>query len=136
MMATSRPLLSPLIAVGLAVAIHLDWHLARHGERLSFGWQYHWLLAIPLFAAAAWYVHRRWPGRAAAVGLWSIVAAVLLGQVLEPLAEAAIYGASHSHGFERERLTAFAYFMAAGVMTHAVVSGILTGRRAPRGPTV
>ena len=34
----------------LAALIHFDWHAARYGGRLSLGWSYHWVLAIPVFA--------------------------------------------------------------------------------------
>jgi hypothetical protein len=43
-----------LSALGIAAAIHVDWHLARHLHvPLSFGWAWHWVLAIPVFALAS-----------------------------------------------------------------------------------
>src|SRR5712691_5391708 len=54
--------LSLPLALLLGLAIHLDWHLARHEhDGRSLGWDAHWLVAIPIFALAAWYIARRWP---------------------------------------------------------------------------
>jgi hypothetical protein len=85
------PLTRPAIYLGglaVAAAIHLDWHLARHGaDRMSFGFAWHWLIAIPVFAVLTWALTRRAGARALADSAWAIAIGVLLGQVVEPLAE-------------------------------------------------
>src|SRR5688500_12560044 len=79
----------------LAVAIHVDWHAARpahgHHDRLSFGLDCHWMLAVPVFALAAAWVHRRWPGRLLAASAANLGLAAIAAQVLEPLWEQAWY---------------------------------------------
>ena len=72
--ANDRLLQSVFVVLGLTTAMHLDWHLARHGDRLSLGWAYHWVLAIPVFALAAWRTVRCWPGRVLGAGLAGIAA--------------------------------------------------------------
>lgn len=103
-----------LVILGLAIAIHLDWHLARHHGRLSAGWAYHWVTAIPLFGLAAWHTIRCWPGHVVMAGLSIILTAVLLGQVVEPLGESIVYRLPLDYGFGAERLRAVAAFLAAG----------------------
>lgn len=118
-----RNLLSIQVALVLAAAIHVDWHLARphdHGG-LSGGWPYHWLFALPVFALAAWYLARR-STRPIAAGAVSITAAVLLGQGFEPLGETLLFGDPLSETFSPHRLGAFAAFMAAGIVTYGVVT--------------
>ena len=97
---------------------HLDWHLARleHDGR-SLGWDAHWLVAIPIFALAAWLIARRWrdnPWRPAAL---TVALGILLGQVIEPLAEIIHYQATLAEELEPARLTAFALFTVTGLVT-------------------
>ena len=113
--------MSVLAGFLLAGAIHADWHLARPGHHtdLSGHWAQHWLLAIPVFALLANYLSRqpsqqRWRGSALL-----ILAGAFLGQVLEPLSE--LWGAPWSYAFSGIRWTAFAEFMAAGLLTLLVV---------------
>ncbi|MFL5542376.1 MAG: hypothetical protein ACJ8J0_25540 [Longimicrobiaceae bacterium] len=123
---------SPWLVLLLAVVIHADWHAARpaiHHHRLSFGLEQHWLLAIPVFALAAAWVHRRWPGRLLAASIANLGLGALAGQVLEPLAEQAWYFHRFALGVEPARWAAFAELMAAGIATYAVV--LLLRRRAP-----
>jgi hypothetical protein len=112
---------SPLVwasAVWIAVLIHLDWHLGRPGpDRLSFGWPYHWLLAVVAFAPLPWLIARRWPTAFVRVSAAVIVLGVALGQGIEPLGEVV-----HSHGAAEPfanslRWRVFAEFLAAGVLT-------------------
>ena len=104
----------------LGVAIHLDWHLARHEhDGRSLGWDAHWLVAIPIFALAAWFLARRWPlpanpWRPAAL---TVALGILLGQVIEPLAEIIHYQATFAEELEPARLTAFALFTVTGLLT-------------------
>jgi len=107
-------------ALFLGASIHLDWHLARHEhDGRSLGWDAHWLVAIPIFALAAWYLARRWPPpdnpwRPAAL---SVALGILLGQVIEPLAEIIHYHATLADELEPARLTAFALFTVTGLVT-------------------
>jgi len=112
----------------LAAAIHVDWHLARHGPGLSLGWAYHWLVAIPVFALAAEHTVRRWRSHAGVAGVVSIVIATVLAQVLEPIAESLFFGVPLGYGFRPERLTAFGAFLVVGILTFGVVVSVLRRR--------
>ena len=121
------------VALFLGVFIHLDWHLARHEhDGRSLGWDAHWLVAIPIFALAAWRIARRWPPPA---NPWlpaalTVALGVLLGQVIEPLAEIIHYQATLAEELEPARLTAFAAFTVTGVVTMGLALAALTRRRA------
>src|SRR5262245_46148731 len=57
-----RPLGTSVAILLLGSAIHADWHFARPAHhRLSLDLSWHWLLAIPVFALAAYYVASRKP---------------------------------------------------------------------------
>jgi hypothetical protein len=124
-----RPVTSIIIAVLLAALIHLDWHLARstHHGGLSFGWRWHWVLAVPAFALFAWYAHRAWDKRAVRAGLGVIGLAALLAQVLEPLYELTA-GATLDWTFGPERLGAFFLYCGLGVVTYVSVLWALRRR--------
>ncbi len=117
-----------LVAAGLAMAIHLDWHLARHHGRWSAGWAHHWVVALPLFAAAAWILVRRWPDRIVPASLATLGAAAVLGQVVEPLMESLAFGAPIAQGFGAERLHAFFQFFGAGLLAYVVAAWWLARR--------
>ena len=129
-----RSSLSLPLSLLLGLAIHLDWHLARHEhDGRSLGWDAHWLLAIPIFALAAWLIARRWrppdnPWRPAAL---TVALAVLLGQVLEPLGEIIHFQATLAEELEPARLTAFALFTLTGLVTMGLTLWVLA-RRARR----
>ena len=116
---------SMVSVVILAVAIHADWHLARghdHG-RLSGDVALHWVLALPVFAVLAALVSRgaanqRWHRSA-----WIVGGGVLVGQVLEPLTEWLTDGVTWRWMVNGPRWTAFAEFMAAGLLTFLGVMG-------------
>src|SRR3954449_2280686 len=113
--------ISPWLVLPLLVAIHADWHAARpalHHHRLSFGLEQHWLLAVPVFALAAAWVHRRWPARLLAASVANLGLAAILAQGLEPLGEQAWYFHRFALGVEPERWTAFLAFMAVGIATY------------------
>jgi len=75
-----------LSAIGIAAAIHVDWHLARHVHaRLSFGLAWHWVLAVPVFAAMTWVITRVSLDRAVLRSGLAILLGILLGQIAEPL---------------------------------------------------
>jgi hypothetical protein len=117
----------------LAVAIHVDWHAARpslHHDRLSFDLEQHWFLAVPVFALAAAWVHRRWPARLLAASATNLGLAAVAAQVVEPLWEQAWYFHRFGLGVVPERWAAFAAFMAAGIATYALVLAVLRRREA------
>ena len=127
-----RPFLSLPLSLLLGLSIHLDWHLARHEhDGRSLGWDAHWLLAIPIFALAAWFIARRWPPpdnpwRPAAL---TVALGILLGQVIEPLAEIIHYHATLAEELEPARLTAFAEFTVTGLVTMGLMLLALLRRR-------
>lgn len=113
------------------MAIHADWHIARPvHDRLSLGWSAHWLLAIPVFLGAGWYLARRWPGAWLRPAALSVGLGVLLGQAVEPLVEALHYQFPVAEAFEAPRLAAFAAFFAAGLATLAVFRVVQGPRQA------
>ena len=109
--------------------------MARAGPpdtRLSLGWPYHWLLGAVLFAAVAWFVAKRWPVDAWVASALNLTLGVIAGQVLEPLGETVYYGLPLGRLLNGERWTAFAEFMAAGLMTYVVVMPLLLAHRRTR----
>lgn len=101
-----------LSALGIATAIHVDWHLARHiHARLSFGLAWHWVLAIPVFAILTWVITRKTMAQALLRCVLAMLLGVLLGQIAEPLWEGG--GAIRDVG----RWRAFGEFMTAGLIT-------------------
>jgi hypothetical protein len=121
-----------LVSLGLASAMHLDWHAARPAvHHLSLGWPWHWLLAVPVGTLTAWYVARAWPTSAAAASLGILGIASVLAAVVEPAWEYWVDGASYEWAFGSSRLAAFAMFVAACTVTHAIVV-IMASRRMPR----
>ncbi|HYJ80494.1 MAG TPA: hypothetical protein VEW03_12855 [Longimicrobiaceae bacterium] len=125
-----RRLVSIPLVLLLVAIIHLDWHLARphHHHRLSFDWDYHWLVAIPVFALAAAYVHRRFPGREWAAGAANLFLAALGAQVLEPLAEELYYLHRFVVMTDALRWAVFAEFMVAGIAAFAATMLVLKSR--------
>jgi hypothetical protein len=103
-----------LLSVVLAAVLHLDWHVARPTHhRLSLDWSYHWIVTALLFAAIAWFIARKWPQRAWALGAWVFVAAVIIAQGVEPVLESAFYDGQLAYDVEPERWTTFLRSMAA-----------------------
>ena len=127
---SDRPISLRMAAI-LAVAIHLDWHVARpaHGH-LSFGWPFHWLLAVPVFGAAAWYMTRRWQEHFTVAGIATIAAAVIVGQGFEALIELVVFQEPLARSFGGERMVALGAFMAAGIATFVLSAWL--ARRARR----
>ena len=119
-----------LVILGLATAIHLDWHVARPTvHHLSLGLPAHWLLAIPVFGLVAWYVVRAWPSKVLAASVGILGSAIILGGVLEPAWEYFLGGASFEWAFGRTRTTMLVAFVAMGLV--AFVAAIAFLRRAP-----
>jgi hypothetical protein len=130
---------SPWLVLGLAFAIHVDWHLARpthgHHARLSFDCPQHWVFAIPVFALAAWIVWRRWPDRLLAASVANLGLAIVAAQVLEPLAEQVGYFHRVALGIEPLRWMAFFAFVATGLLAYACTLNLLRIRGSSAHPS-
>ena len=127
-MKTRRPF-SLLVAIVIGTGIHVVWHFGRHGDHLSLGLSQHWLLALPLFAWAAWYIMRKWPEQVALTSVLSIAGGVLLGQGLEPLYERVIDGWPFSQSFGPERIGLFYAFMGAGLLAYVLTVLLIRNTR-------
>jgi hypothetical protein len=103
--------------------VHIDWHFARPvHHRLSLGWSTHWLFAIAFFAVAGWYIGRRWPTARWKAAAWNVGLALLIGQGLEPVLEAAFYGGRLGYPVDGERWTVFWECVAAGLPALAIAT--------------
>ena len=126
-MKTPRVPFSFLVTGVLALAVHLDWHAGRpaHGP-LSYDWSLHWLLAIPLFAWAAWHIVRRWPReKVLLTSVMSLSAAVLVGHVLEALLEYFLDHWPLTESFGSVRMEILCAFLVAGIVTYTVTAWLL-----------
>jgi hypothetical protein len=120
-----------LIILGLASAMHLDWHFARpEHHRLSLGWSQHWLVAVPVFALVGWYVCRVWRDQLLVASVAVVAIAAFLAQVVEPLWELLVDGAPFEWAFGAPRLMAFATFTGVGIMALAATVAMLRHRLA------
>jgi hypothetical protein len=118
-----RRLLFAVLVLALAVAVHVDWHLARpayHHRRLSLGWDQHWLFAALAFAAVGWVVARAWPDRPWRPGAWIAALALVLAQGVEPASEVAL--SFHRLGYPNEpgRWAAFFVCVAGGLPAYGL----------------
>jgi len=110
-----RSLMAALILM-LAGVVHVDWHLARPAHhRLSLGWGQHWLFAALGFALVGWIVARAWPEHVWRRGVVIVAVALLLAQVVEPMAEVALDQHRIGYPDEPARWTAFFVCVAAGL---------------------
>ena len=117
-----RRLISIPLVLLLAAAVHVDWHMARsHHHRLSLEWRHHWVFAALCFAAAAWYVARRWPGERWRAGAYNVALALVAAQVIEPLLEVAFYDHRFGVDIGPDRWRVFAECVAAGLPAFACV---------------
>jgi hypothetical protein len=124
-----RPLGASTAVLLLASAIHTDWHFARPSHhRLSLDLSWHWMLAIPVFALAAYYVARKNPPRLLMVSVWLIGLATLIGAVLEPAYEYFFGGATWDWAFGPERTWAAIAFVTTGIATYAITLLLLVRR--------
>jgi hypothetical protein len=117
-----RRVLSAVLVLVLASAVHLDWHLARpavHHRRLSLGWDQHWLFAALAFGIVGWVVARVWAERPWRAGWWIAVLALVLAQGIEPAFEVLLY--FHRLGYPNDtgRWSAFFLCIAAGLPAYA-----------------
>ena len=130
-MQRARLIKAAVVTLGLAAAMHFDWHAARPTEHhLSLGLQWHWLLAVPVFGTVAWYALRAWLERPLSVGAVILGIASILAAVVEPAWEYWVDGASLEWTFGRLRLGTFAAFLATGMVTYVAVVVLALRRRA------
>ena len=124
-----RPLGASIASLLLATAIHLDWHFARPAHhRLSLGLSWHWMLAIPVFALAAYWVARQNPRNPVKASVLLLAAASLLGAVVEPAWEYWIEHAPYDWAFGPDRTWGAATYVATGVAAYAFTYMLLRRR--------
>jgi hypothetical protein len=124
-----RSLSFSLVTLGLATAMHLDWHMARpEHHHLSLGWSQHWLAAVPVFFLIAVYIYRVWPAHPLVASAALIGVAGFIAQVLEPLAELWVQKAPMEWAFGAPRIMAFAVFTVVGIVVHAATLAWLRRR--------
>jgi hypothetical protein len=129
-----RQLLSAVLVLTLAGAVHLDWHLARpahHHRPLSLGWDQHWLFAALAFAAVGWVVARAWPERP-----WIAALALLLAQGVEPASEVALYAHRLGYPDEPARWAAFFLCVAAGLPAYGLALWLCRPAQRGKGRTL
>ena len=118
------------ISLLVAVAIHLDWHLARPlHHRLSLHWSYHWALTASIFALAGWLVARMHHPSRWRHAVLVLLGGVVIGQIVEPVLESIIYANVLGFAVEPERWAAFFRTLAAAVPAYAVAV-LLSDRKA------
>ena len=124
-----RPLGTSVAILLVGTAIHLDWHFARPTHhRLSLGLSWHWLLAIPVFALAAYWVARQNPRNPVKASALLLGAATLLGAVLEPAWEYFVGHAPYEWAFGPERTWGALAYVATGVVAYALTYLLLVRR--------
>jgi hypothetical protein len=111
-----------LIGLALGAILHGDWHMARPvHHRWSLGLSYHWAVTGVVFAIAGCLIARRWPSERWRVGAWSLIVAVVVAQVLEPvLLEGLYYGHKFAYEVEPERWVALGQSLAASIPAYAL----------------
>ena len=125
-----KALLSVPVIVALAVVVHTDWHFARPTHhRLSLGWSAHWTLCALAFAAAGWYLARRFPRAPWQAASLNAALGVFVGQIVEPILEAAFYDGRLAFDVEPERWLAFGQCMAAAGLAMAAAVAFVSARR-------
>ena len=124
-----KPLGATIATILLGTAIHLDWHFARPTHhRLSLGLSWHWMLAIPVFAIAAYWVSRQNPRSPVKASALLLGAATLLGAVIEPAWEYFIGHAPYDWAFGPERTWGAVTYVATGVVSYALTWVLLRRR--------
>ena len=124
-----KPLGASIAAVLLGAAIHLDWHFARPTHhRLSLGLSWHWMLAIPVFAVAAYWVTRQNPRNPVKASVILLGAATLLGAVIEPAWEYFVGHAPYDWAFGPERTWGAITYVATGAASYALTWMLLRRR--------
>jgi hypothetical protein len=122
----ARSPLAWLLAFLIGALIHIDWHLGRpFHDHLSFGFRYHWLLAVLTFAPLAWLILHRWPSTFVPASIFTILVGVILGQGVEPLSETILFTRDWGPFSNSVRWRVFGEFIVAGVLTLAVTGTLL-----------
>lgn len=125
-----RRLISLPLVLILAALIHVDWHFARPlHHRLSLDWSSHWLFGIAFFAAAGWYIAKRWPSAPWRATIWNVTLALIAAQVIEPVLEAAYYTHQLGYPVETERWAAFRQCIGAALPALAITMWWFRDRR-------
>ena len=110
------------MGIVLAVSLHADWHLARphHHGLLNPGlnWPYHWAATAVVFGVVGLIIARFWPRRRWHSGLMALVAGVVIAQLIEPMAEAAVFQQRLGYASEAGRWAAFWQALVAAVPTY------------------
>jgi hypothetical protein len=121
------------VVLALAVLVHTDWHIARPTHhRLSLGWPLHWTLCAAGFAAAGWYLARRFPRAPWLAASLNAAIALGVGQIVEPILEALVYDGRLAFEVEPERWLAFGQCLAAAGLAMAAAVACASGYREPR----
>jgi hypothetical protein len=117
--------LSIAAILAIMVIVHVDWHFGRgHHHHLSLSWPYHWITGLAAFFLLALFCARKWPENVAGTALLNGMLGLFAGQIIEPLAEGAIYGGSVASALSvlpAERWRVFGQFAA------AAAGGLLLG---------
>jgi hypothetical protein len=131
-----RRFLFVTLVLALAGVVHIDWHFARPAHhRLSLGWDQHWLFAVAAFGLVGWIVARVWPAQAWRRGGLIAALGIVLAQVVEPMAEVALYMHRFGYPDEPARWSAFFACLAAGLPAYGLALWLCRlrhGRRASR----
>ena len=119
-----------LTSLGLATAIHLDWHFARPAHHpLSLGLSWHWVFAIPVFALVAWYVARVWPHAVGRASVAILGSAILAAGLVEPAWEYYVGDAPFEWAFGASRNAVLFAFVATGLVAYVVTLIAMRRRR-------
>lgn len=117
-----------ILSVLLAVALHVDWHLARPlHHRLSLEWSHHWLATAGVFLIVGCIIARNWPEHRWRMAATVVAASAVLAQLVEPVLEALIYDGRLVFDVEPLRWIAFFKSISAGAV--AMIIGLLCARR-------
>lgn len=124
-----KHIVSIWLVLFLAAAVHVDFHLGRPTHfRHSGGSPIHFLLAIPVFAVAAFSVARRWPQQIRSASVRNLALGMVAGQLIEPASEPLIFGGPFLSAWEAPRWELFAEFLAVGIVVY-VLTLMVVGRR-------
>ena len=104
------------------MTLHADWHLARphHHGLLNPGlnWPYHWAATAAVFGVVGFVIARFWPHRRWRTGVMALVVGVVIGQLIEPVGEAALFQHRLGYASEPARWVASWQALAAAVPTY------------------